>query len=643
MANGDGGDASTATTSQSKRPPSANRHDSADSQLSDPHHQQQQQQQQQQQHPRSKHQKHVVGGGGTGRLHARVSSSKALHKLHATSSNKLTDLHHRRRSPSPDRAAQQLASHHRRAASDARNSSTTNLKKNASQSSLKRNRSHVDVTKRNKSATQLKRSFSNPGVGKLKSTAKSQVHFDLGTDGGHDDDDDDINDNDGQDDEWVDASTSASPFLSRRPSTASGGQSTAADKQPADATNASPRPLTPADPAATDSPLQESPSRGTAQHNEYLTSRLLQRNPPKGAPPQMSGDTASALRRASPDSGMSRESASTLSGTPQRISHVQPGSSGKDAMTSRFVTTSSHGSGTNAEGSFYAAAPAAQASRQDGDDFDAKPRRPRSMGALGQASNGSRALGRESGAHNEDNSSLTDDDGGALAGQATSNGRRARRSVGGYAVPPAEFSRTQQKLNLERASSSLEPSHRHHQGPASGSLLGGAGYDTRDPRVGKLLERTGMEYLVVRRYQNPVARSLARVAQVSSVDKSRRIPNGGASGATAANRARHAKRASDYGGAARFGLSSSFRERDSRDIHSSSGVSASKRPRTPKRSFSSVQPNGAGSSADTEEGGGRLHEGLSGSSFVDGEDDDGTVALLRNLWEKNLDLSTSQD
>jgi hypothetical protein len=81
-----------------------------------------------------------------------------------------------------------------------------------------------------------------------------------------------------------------------------------------------------------------------------------------------------------------------------------------------------------------------------------------------------------------------------------------------------------------------------------------------------------------------------------------------------------------------------------------------RRPPTPRSNgggaFSTLQS--ASSSLDTDDDGiGRLqqHErltqghghGLSGSSLLDGAEDAGTVALLRMMWEKNLDLGASQD
>ena len=605
VADKDGG---ASAASQSKRPP-LQQQDSGSQPSNAPH-------EHQEPHSRQKHHKHVVGGGA-GRIHARVPSSKALHKQHPH--------HQRRRTSSPDRAAllAQLASH-RRTGSDVklpREPSATNLKKNASHTSLARNRSHVDVTKRSKSSTHLKRSFSGSGLDKTKS-GKTQVHFDLG----------DEEEDDAQDDDWVDASTSASPFLSRR-----GSQSSS--RQPTSRGDSGP---TSPQAQRDDTKTTTAADRETLQHKEFLTSRLLNRTPSHGAPPKMSEETASgrptAPRRSEAEPDLGREPTGGLSGTPEMIQHATHGSSGKDAMTSRFVTNS-QGSGLTAEGSFYAPQPRAGGREDDGNDLAHRRRRP--LGAPGQTNAVSRSVPTYQDAGANDASALSDDEGGAFANRA-SNDRRGTRRTGGspYSAAPAELSRTQQKLNLERASSNIEPSHRDSRGPVAGALIGGAGYDSRDPRITKILERTGQEYLVVRRYQNPVARSLARLSQLPGAEKGRRIPNK-ANGSTP-GRGGHAKRASEYDGG-RFGLSQNFRERDTREIHSSGGGGPSARPLTPRRTFNSIRSNGAGSSTETEAGSARMHGGLSGSSLVDGEEDDGTVALLRNLWEKNMDLSASQD
>ncbi|KAI1457042.1 hypothetical protein F4805DRAFT_205105 [Annulohypoxylon moriforme] len=536
-------DNSAANAAQSKRP-AVNRHDS-DSQVSD--------HASHQQHHRTKPQKHVVGGGATGRFHARVPSSKGLHKNHAAAST--SKLTRKPTSPSPERTPMTAqAQSHRRNTSDVklqRDPSSSTLKNNSSQSSLKRNRSHAEIGKRPKSATNLKRSSSHKEVSKLKG-AKGQVHFDLGSD---------------QEDEWVDASASASPYLSRR------GSATPHEEPPAR--------------------KQESPlDRETAQHNQYLTSRLLQRTPSSSAPPQMSAETVSVRHNSgSPESQASRGPPS-LFGTPKNAAIV---GSGGEELTSRFVNGGSGpGSGPTAEsGSFYASA---RAQNQRSDAI----RRPQSLGNMNQ----------------NYRASISDDESdSALA-------PRTRKSI--YKAAPAEKSRTQQKLNLQRASSSIEPTQ-----PVSGvgvvgvsPLVGGSGYDNRDPRIGKLLERTGMEYLVVRRYQNPIARSIARLSKLPGANKSQHIPNQNGTNGTA-----NGKRTSALGGTGRLDLGQNY-----------TTDKAKSRPTTPRQG-TSIRANGTNSSFDGEEE--RLHDRISGSSF-DGADD-GVAAILRNLWDKSMDLSASQD
>ncbi|KAI8180747.1 hypothetical protein KHU50_002868 [Colletotrichum sp. SAR 10_65] len=582
----DGDESSSA--SQSKRP--ALNHQESDSTNSDnavrEHHHQH----------RSKPQKHVVGAG---RLHARVPSSKALHKHHGSTASKLN--HRRIASPSPERKPT-FAATHRRVQSDAklsRDSSSTNLSKNTSSTSLRRNKSHGEVNKKSKSSDKLKRTNSNPAVNKVK-PQKSQVHFDLG--------------NDGQDDEWVDASTSASPYLSRRGSLASAQSSAKPDDGSANnsANNSAYNSRTETSAAQPSPPASSTPDRETVQHKEYLTSRLLQRTPSHGAPPKMTADTVSVSRRGQSQSPDSISRISTLADS--HNINTLPGTSSGDELISRFVGAGS--SGAAREGSFYNLQRRPDSRRSE----DIPQQRPQSSASSGRPSR------RESG--------LSDDeDGTALAP------RSARRSA-----PPAEKSRTQQKLNLQRASSVIEPGQAVGGGVGAVGAsplvgIGGPGYDggaSRDPRVAKQLEKTGMEYLSVRRFQNPVARSLDRLAQANRQNKNQRIPRNGT--------------ASLNGKAAslRSGIVSGQHTRAS-SINESSAAAA-RRPMTPRAQ--SIRTNGAGSSfeadVDDHQSSRVLHEGagtqgLSGSSLVGGEEDEGVTAILRNLWEKSLDLSASQD
>lgn len=606
-----GEDSISPSTGQSKRPSRAQDSDSLDSDQTQhaQHAQQPPQSHQQQRKPPQKH--HVAAAGP--RLHAKTTSSKALYKHNATTSS--TKLTRRLTSPSPDRSTAAATNHRRNQSSEVRLSrdpSATNLKKNASQTSLKRNRSHVDVGKRSKSSAQLKRSSSEKTVHKLK-PSKSAVHFDLGT-----------APQDDEDNEWVDASSSASPYLSRRGSANNSGQSSA---HPLGSPR---RPVAGDGEAGTDEDEEDGDEEPTphaepgrllfddaTQHSRSLTSRLLQRTPSHSATTSMSNMTAMA-KPASPDS---RHSASTLSVTPAPPEpQGMVGSNGTQEVTSRFITSQDSGGSFSTPGS-----------RVD--------KRPRSMGGLsGPTGTGlSTATTAVRDDVDDDDDELTDEeDTGITSAIATT--ARSRAEVGIPAAAPPEKSRTQQKINLQRASSSMEPVRHRHSGiggfaaevaGVAGPLLGGAGYETQDPRVNKLLERTGVEYNIVRRYQNPVARSLARLAQLPGNDQARRIPRGNTAGVLSSRHSVHGFP----------GLSQSFRE---------NGGGRS-RPETPKRAFSTVRHSGAGSSLDTDDGAvGRMHEAhgqrLSGASLVNGEEDEGIQAILRSMWDKDLvDLAASAD
>lgn len=175
---------------------------------------------------------HVVGGG---RPHIRATSTKAIIRGHG-SSTKLNRRPSSRpssrptsRASSPDRvraasytgasssvvaADDRPTSAHRRSTSDIRaqrNSSSSNLKKNTSNTSLKKNRSHTEIAKKARSDPIIKRTTSSDHGRDSARPGKHQVHFDLGID------EDEAADQDGDEGEWVDASSSASPVLSRQP------------------------------------------------------------------------------------------------------------------------------------------------------------------------------------------------------------------------------------------------------------------------------------------------------------------------------------------------------------------------------------------------------------------------------------------
>ncbi|KAI1827373.1 hypothetical protein F4861DRAFT_406440 [Xylaria intraflava] len=587
----------SAPAAQSRRPPYVRCN--TDSQVSHQRHQLQNQHQQQQQQQHRKHQKRVVGGGAS-RVHARVSSTKTLHKSHSQSTTKLKS---RASSPEPERPPM-FAQSHRRTTSDLRLTSVApesssnfpsndhpNLdftldlrpKKNHSNVNLatKRNRSLVDIAKRSKSAANIKnRSSSRENTQKLKS-AKNQVHFDLGNDGDGD------GDGDGNEDEWVDASASASPYLSRRCSVVSGGQSPAKPHPPSDDDDE--RPQSPEH-------RHPSPTRQIAHSNDYITSRLLQRAPSHGAPPQMSTESVSVHPNSGSPISQAGRGPPSLYGTPKTVT---PGASGPEGLISRFVDGSRPNSGGRDSGSFFVpphtAVPTLAPARR------------------GENVRPSKSLVNLS--HAPEDQVSDEEDGSTLV-------PRSRRPV--HMAAPASQSRTQQKLNLQRASSSMEPTQ---TGPGVGAagaslLVGSNDYEHRDPRISKLLERTGMEYLVVRRYQNPIARSIARLSQLSGTTKSQRIPRqNGTNGST------HGRDSMDLDGVGRLGSSQSMTHM------------ARSRPSTPRRS-TSIRTVGPRSSYEGDDGG--IHEHISGSSLADANDDELTT-ILRNLWDKSTDLGTSPD
>lgn len=495
---------------------------------------------------KSKRQHHV------GRLHARVPSSKTLH-------NKSN-----RRAVSPDPAHHQhphRPTAHRRATSEvklSRESSSTNLPKNVSQTSLKKNRSYGDVNKGARAAEKLKRlSGGTTTPGHRPKSSKSQVHFDLGSDENEEEGD------------WVDASASNSPHMSRKGSVNSSAQSSL--RPTASANNS--RPQTPIEQPTRREP--SSPERSRSLQQQYLTSRLLQRTPSSGAPPQMTNDMAHT-----------NPSKSSLDSTGQQT--PMTGSSKESPLTSRFVDGPTVGSGGASQGSTIHPSAAI-----DGRRSEEIPRRPKSMADLSRsdaaALNGNRSPGLPD---ERDDSALVP---------------RPKRRTG----LPAEASRIQQKLNLQRESSDIKTGP---PGPVNGGMatpligVSGSGYDganSRDPRVAKLIERADSEYLVVRRYQNPIARSLRRLQHHPDLDKALRIPKGGMAGSIASRRSLQ---------------------------HHSRNVStpAASRPVTPRTAPGSFQGDGDNTR-------------LSGSSLVGSAEDDGVQALLRGLWEKPMDLSASAD
>ena len=483
---------------------------------------------------RPKQHKHLAERPG--KLHTRVPSYKGKQHYAAPKLVSRRSYHHDESQANKDSSSRHL---HRRAHSDAK------LVHNAAPAPLSRNKS-VDKL-RAPAAGGKPRPHAGPGPSSDQHPSAVQYGPEGDRNGNGDEDDDD-------EDEWVDDSATASPYP-RTP------------REPPPPRHPRTAALSPVPSGGT--PSVSSADRDIAQHKEYLTSRLLRRIPSQNAAPTVSAAMASAPRshRNSPDT-ISQDS--TAPATPNVVS----GGEEEEGLTSRFLTRPESTFGR--DGSFYTHDPALTAGRSL--DDAAALRRPRSM----------TELSREDSARRD-----------ASAGES-SEGRSRRRGF------PAEISRTQQKLNLQRASSVIEP-----QPPAAApSMIGSTatlvgmptpGYDGvsgRDPRLSRVMEKTGMEYRVVRRYQNPLLRSVSRLEDVPGWAGQRVVPRPG-----------HARNSS----------LPPLRDEGSR-------------PSTPLR-------------AQTSRGGPREllgREGINGDGARRGNGDGGVAAALRNLWEKPLDLSASQ-
>lgn len=549
----------------------------------------------------SKH-AHVVGGS---RLHSRVPSTKGLHKSHSkVHANDYTLSH-------PD--LRKLGKHA---------ASSTNLK-NVSHSNLKRNRSSADVP--------ITRSRSDSGhTGNKKATG---VHFEIG--------DSNTEDADADADGWEEASSTASPTLSRsgqssaRPgASANNSRSHSAPQSPTARTQVSPSKTrdTNADTTATNGDRDSDRERQTARHvadAKAITERLLQRTPSLNT-------TKMSLATATPTS--TRPNTATASSEASQVAAhngvtsgpTYNGSAGSsEALVSRFVT----GSGTPGDSSYLSSSKSRHAPTPSSASNDPKPdeapKRAKSMGHLNRLNTG---------AHSSDE----EDNASAL----TPRSRKPSHGGGpisGY-IPPQQ-SRTQQKLWLQRASSNIEPQQLPPGQPGLGlgglglglhgglsatglvGALGGGSYDGRDLRVKLQLERTGMEYLVVRRYQDPVAKALRRLRVLEVFDGNKKAPSGaapvkgGSIGRAAARRS--------------MGPIPSSKSATGVPVGSEGG------------STTPVRLSYDGGSRSTAAGTSGSHENGSAIAIGSGArptpQDDETNAMLRRIWEKSYELSGSTD
>ncbi|KXJ89747.1 hypothetical protein Micbo1qcDRAFT_165094 [Microdochium bolleyi] len=182
--------------------------------------------------------------------------------------------------------------------------------------------------------------------------------------------------------------------------------------------------------------------------------------------------------------------------------------------------------------------------------------------------------------------------------------------------------------------------HSHHH-------EGGGG---KDLRISRQLERTGMEYLVVRRYQNPIARSITRLSHLPGANKTQQIRLPKSNGAP--NGAGHAKKPS-------YGLSQSLttdsqqqqQQQKSRPVTPGGATAAS--AASGRQRPTSIRTNGGANANFGNNHGNGNGTGTSNNNNNNDDDNDdgaagvhddgGLAAILRNLWDKNMDLSASQD
>jgi hypothetical protein len=513
-------------------------------------------------HGKLKPQKHVVGGGG--RIHARVPSTKSMHAA---------------------LKAHPKASSHDNLKKLGRNASTTHIKKNSSHVSLKRNQSSSDVGKRAKSP------HANPNK------KASAVHFEIGD---HDveQDPEEVDDGDG----WEEASSTASPALSRSASRPNSAKHSANNSEPQSprTTNSLKTQINTSTIANTDGQVEREKDKERDKEKEkekerrvadakVITERLLQRAPSHNTT-MMSLATATPAKmtstQRSPGHPPNSDGLANSNGTSQYGS--------KDEIVSRFVS----GSGTPRDAQTFLHAQdssPSKAQNQTQDDM----KRAQSMGNLRTRRDSSPESSQE---ERRSLAPIT---------------RSRKSSIANAYTPPHTQSRTNQKLWLQRASSNIEPQnlappaslgitalglgYAHAQSGVSGLVGSGVGYDGRDPRIKAQLERTGLEYLVVRRHQDPVGAALKRLERLPGTERYRRIPGGG---------------------------KGKEKERDGGSLGRRSGLGLSQSLKDSRKSGTdSAKGSSYGSHGDRGGGG----------------DDDGVSAILRSLWEKNFDLSSSAD
>lgn len=506
-----------------------------------------------------KPQKHVVG-----RLGRNVSFGRDLDKLRAlTSSNTTANTNF---TPQPEGADSQT--HRRSKSGDAsapssprpslvkrntstvlmkRNTSHTALRKNLSSGHLPRHGSGKNLAKHGRAdAPRMKRTSSDKGKAHRRSRSRSPpakaaqptVRFDIG---------DEENDVDDVEDGWTeDGSTSQSPETTRTNTRAN---SMIGDSQHGlDGSQESrpPHRREPSDPVVRFAPTSPSPPQSAQRHSlsdsliaeqdhakdaqqinghgsyisaavrppdaDAITSRLLQRVPSHGAAPQTSMVSASVHAHADNPRILSHSQGSTLG------SAETPG---KD-LVSRFIN-----------------GPGSSEATPSSSFLPQKQRTPELDNENKRDSETLKLIKRNKSTPNMPHPL-------SAAASATSH----RRSASGEAVPSStptdpelNPSRTQQKLWLQRASSTIEPQKMipsvlpRTAGPPL--LTPGVTYSVDsagrlDPRLQRQFDQVQLEYKAIRRYRNPLAEAIRKLGQCNGVRKDYLTAGATLSGATSA-------------------------------------------------------------------------------------------------------------
>ncbi|KAK8189765.1 uncharacterized protein BKA78DRAFT_296083 [Phyllosticta capitalensis] len=512
-------------------------------------------------HTQHKAQRHVVGHGRLGPRNP--SYGKNLNKQAAQQQHHINQHHHRTLSTgststsTADAAARPALKRNASAAVVSRNTSHAQLRKNHSSGHLPRQASSKAMHRHNRSSdleplTKRGSTSSAATVGggaSAKPRRKSSpemdhagVRFDLGVDEDNDDND------------WTEESASQSPATTRSttrqnsvildppkaqqqpPPQQDQTRSGLSDNDTSDSTETDSNPRRP-EPNRTRPPQQqdttsESPSpRNTSRTqpsqqrvtyssnqingvNSYhqpnlpdadmITSRILQRSTSNRLQPQVSDVSATVVSNSHDARSLSHSTGSTMIDTP-----------GNKEAVSRFIDGDGS-SGTPRDSSFLPHHP--------------RPTNNTTTGDLAAKRN-------KSTANIAENSSAT---------TPPSSSTHHRRHVSSGTTTPSDLapSRTQQKLWLQRASSNIEPQQKqdflmgaphHHRGSIPGPtanghhthlphhrhsssqlvVVGGVtplGDVVMDRELARRFDDAAAEYRVVRRFRNPVADAIARLA-----------------------------------------------------------------------------------------------------------------------------------